>query len=160
MSILLKNCKYLVTQNEDREILNNVDVGIKDKKVEEISKESSKNYEKIIDCSEKIVMPGLINTHTHAGMAIMRGYSDDKPLFPWLDDMWELEKQLTPRKIKIGASLSILEMLKTGTTSFVDMYFDLDEVPDLIERAGIKGYIGSLIYDPEKLSVGKNPSNH
>ena len=140
--------------------MNNVDVGIKDKKVEEISEESSKNYEKIIDCSEKIVMPGLINTHTHAGMAIMRGYSDDKPLFPWLDDMWELEKQLTPRKIKIGASLSILEMLKTGTTSFVDMYFDLDEVPDLIERAGIKGYIGSLIYDPEKLSVGKNPSNH
>jgi len=84
MSILLKNCEYVVTQNKDREILRNVDIGIENNEIKEIVSET-KSYERKIDCSNKVILPGLINTHTHAGMSIMRGYSDDKELFPWLE---------------------------------------------------------------------------
>lgn len=157
MSILLKNCNYVVTQNKDREVLRNVDIGIEDNKIKEISSETKDSYGEEIDCSNKVVLPGMVNTHTHAGMSIMRGYSDDKELFPWLEDMWELENQLTSKEVKIGTALSILEMLKTGTTGFLDMYFALDEVPELIERSGIRGYIGWAVFDPDKTTQKGDP---
>lgn len=157
MSILLKNCEYVVTQNKDREILRNVDIGIENNEIKEIVSETKKSYERKIDCSNKVILPGLINTHTHAGMSIMRGYSDDKELFPWLEDMWEIENQLTPKEVRIGTALSIIEMLKTGTTSFLDMYFALDEVPELIEEIGIRGYVGWGVFDPDKTTQKGNP---
>ncbi len=160
MSILLENCSYVVTQNNDRKILRDVDIGIENGKIREIEENTDRSYEKHIDCSEKIVLPGLVNTHTHAGMSMMKGYSDDKELFKWLEDMWEIEDQLTSREVRIGSELSILEMIKTGTTTFMDMYFALDEVPEIVEESGIRAYLGWAVFNPEKSTQNGKPINN
>ena len=77
----------------------------------------------VIDASGKIVMPGLINAHTHVAMALLRSISDDVPLMEWLNQhIWPIEGKMTSSDILIGAKLGILEMMLGGTTTFVDMY--------------------------------------
>ena len=84
--MLLRNCRYLVTQNAARDILERVDVLIEDNCIKEVGKGLARRFpkEESVDCSERIVMPGLINAHTHLGMSGMRGFSDDKELAAWL----------------------------------------------------------------------------
>ncbi|MEM3727199.1 MAG: metal-dependent hydrolase, partial [Candidatus Bathyarchaeia archaeon] len=79
MSLLLKNCRWIVTQNSNREILENQSIYIEDGKIIDIGKINIKADEEV-DCSKMVVMPGLINTHTHLSMTLFRGYGDDSPL--------------------------------------------------------------------------------
>lgn len=95
-----------------------------------------------IDGRDCVVMPGLINTHGHAAMVLMRGYADDLPLMHWLEEkIWPLEAKLKPEDVYWGAMLSILEMLKSGTTTFTDMYFFMDEVAKAVEETGIRAFL-------------------
>lgn len=96
-------------------------------------------YEEIIDAEGRIVMPGLVNTHGHTAMSLLRGYADDLPLQEWLETkMWPLEAQFTAEHVRWGTSLSIVEMLKTGTTTFVDMYDHMDTVAELVSTSGMR----------------------
>lgn len=96
-------------------------------------------YDEIVDAKHKYVLPGLINTHGHTGMSLLRGYSDDLPLQQWLEEkMWPLEAQFTPEHVKWGTSLSIIEMIRTGTTTFVDMYDNMGEVAKLVDSSGMR----------------------
>lgn len=111
------------------------------------------DYEKIIDGTNRVVIPGLINTHTHAAMTLLRGYADDLPLKEWLEQkIWPLEAKLTPEDIYWGTMLAIVEMIKSGTTSFTDMYFHMDEVAQAVERTGIRGFLsrGMIGVGPER----------
>ena len=82
-----------------------------------------------LDASGGLVMPGLVNAHTHVAMTLLRGYADDKPLQAWLEeDVWPVEAELTAEDILVGAELGIVEMIKIGTTAFADMYFEIGEV--------------------------------
>ncbi|MET3289469.1 UNVERIFIED_CONTAM: 5-methylthioadenosine/S-adenosylhomocysteine deaminase [Brevibacillus sp. OAP136] len=95
------------------------------------------SYDEVIDAKGKYIMPGLVNTHGHLGMSLLRGYSDDTPLQQWLEEkMWPLEGQFTGEHVKWGSSLSIIEMIRTGTTTFVDMYDHMDEVAKLVVETG------------------------
>lgn len=97
------------------------------------------DYEEIIDAKGRIVMPGLVNTHGHTAMSLLRGYADDLPLQEWLETkMWPLEAQFTAEHVRWGTSLSIVEMLKTGTTTFVDMYDHMDTVAELVAESGMR----------------------
>ncbi len=157
MTILLKNCSHIITQDEERKILRNKDIGIEKGRIKEITEQTQNSYDQEIDCSQKIIMPGLVNMHTHAGMSLMRGYSDDKELFSWLEDIWKIEGKLTRKEVKIGTELSILEMIKTGTTTFMDMYFALNDVPKVVEQTGIRAYLGWAVFDPEKSTQKREP---
>ncbi|MCD6477146.1 MAG: amidohydrolase [Candidatus Aenigmarchaeota archaeon] len=138
--ILLKNCKYIVTQNNKREILKNKDILIENNKIKDIG--SFENADKIIDCSNKIVMPGLINCHTHAAMTLFRGYGDDMNLQEWLENkIWPIEKKLDGEKIYWGSKLAIVEMIKTGTTCFNDMYFYMDKVAQACVECNIRSVL-------------------
>jgi 5-methylthioadenosine/S-adenosylhomocysteine deaminase len=96
-----------------------------------------------LDASGGLVMPGLVNAHTHVAMTLLRGYADDKPLGAWLqEDIWPAEAQLTPEDIRIGTELGLLEMIRSGTTTFADMYFEVPEVVDAIESAGLRARVG------------------
>ncbi|MED0679677.1 amidohydrolase [Aneurinibacillus thermoaerophilus] len=96
-------------------------------------------YGEVIDTQGRIVMPGLVNTHGHTGMSLLRGYADDLPLQEWLETkMWPLEAQFTEEHVRWGTSLSIVEMLKTGTTTFVDMYDHMDIVAELTVASGMR----------------------
>lgn len=98
--------------------------------------------DKIIDCSKKVVMPGICNAHTHIPMSLLRNYGNDLPLFSWLrEKIWPVESKLTSEQIYWGSMLSIAEMIKGGTTSFCDMYFLLDGIIKAIGETGIRGVI-------------------
>jgi 5-methylthioadenosine/S-adenosylhomocysteine deaminase len=96
-----------------------------------------------LDAEGCLVMPGLVNAHCHAAMTLLRGHADDKPLDAWLrEDIWPVEAALEPADIEAGAELAAVEMIRSGTTAFADMYFEIDRTADVVERAGLRARLG------------------
>ncbi len=94
----------------------------------------------LVDASGTIALPGLVNTHTHAAMTLLRGYADDMNLQEWLSEkIWPLEAHLTGNDVYWGTRLACLEMIRSGTVAFNDMYFFMDEAARATADAGIKG---------------------
>lgn len=103
---------------------------------------------RIVDCRGKLVMPGLIDTHCHAGMTLLRSYADDIALMEWLNGyIWPFEKCQTPDDIAVGMMLGIVELLFGGVTSFVDMYFHEDRGVEVAQRLGIRALLGCSYFD-------------
>lgn len=95
-----------------------------------------------IDATGKIVMPGLINTHTHVAMALLRGISDDVPLMEWLEQhIWPIEGKMGYKEVYDGARLGMLEMMMGGTTTLVDMYPYEEAVAEAAQDAGIRAVV-------------------
>ena len=95
-----------------------------------------------IDCRGKVLMPGLINAHTHVSMSLFRNFGNDVALDEWLNDyIWPLEAKLSREDIKNGARLNTAEMLLSGTTTYVDMYYEMDVVAETAEEMGIRAYL-------------------
>ena len=102
----------------------------------------------VIDGSNKAAIPGFVNGHTHAAMTLLRGYADDMPLDVWLKTkIWPREARLTPSMIYQGHRLACLEMIKSGTTSFVDMYFHRSEGVRAAEEMGVRSVQPFLLMD-------------
>src|SRR5690606_4309452 len=95
---------------------------------------------KILDSSESIVMPGLINSHGHLPMTLFRGLADDLPFQEWLMDyIIPLEARLvSPEFVRLGTELAILESIRTGVTSVYDMYYFEDEIGDVVDKFGLR----------------------
>jgi 5-methylthioadenosine/S-adenosylhomocysteine deaminase len=101
-----------------------------------------------LDLSGCLVLPGLVNTHTHAPMTLLRGLADDKPLMEWLEqDIWPIEGQLSPELMELGMALACAEMLRTGTTCFCDMYVCQDRNRRAVERSGMRAVLGEGIFE-------------
>ncbi|MFB6105212.1 MAG: amidohydrolase [Halobacteriaceae archaeon] len=99
--------------------------------------------DRTIDATEGLVMPGLVNAHTHAAMTLLRGYADDKPLDAWLrEDVWPVEAALEPADVRAGTLLAAVEMIRSGTTTFADMYFEIEAVVDAVAEAGLRARVG------------------
>lgn len=95
-----------------------------------------------------LIMPGLVNVHTHAAMSLFRGLADDLPLMQWLQEyIFPVEATLTGELVYQGSLLSICEMIKSGTTSFCDMYLFAGDVARAAETAGMRAWIGEVLYD-------------
>ena len=145
MSILIKNVLH---QNR------RVDVLIKDGRFEKIAPDAEAPADKLIDGSGKAIVPAFYNTHCHAAMSILRGYGDDKPLFAWLrEDIWPVEARLTPDDVYVASRLAILEMIKSGTVFFADMYFYGEETMRAVKEMGIRAAVSLVemdMFDPEQ----------
>jgi 5-methylthioadenosine/S-adenosylhomocysteine deaminase len=102
-----------------------------------------------LDRKGAIVMPGFVNTHTHAAMNLMRGIADDKPLMEWLTKtIFPAEKaNVSPEFVKTGTSLACLEMVRGGTTTFVDMYYYESDVAAAVDACGMRGVLGETWLD-------------
>ena len=100
-----------------------------------------------IDCKGRILMPGLVNAHTHVPMTLLRGIADDLRLDVWLQGyMWPVERQFaSPEFIQLGTSIACAELIKSGVTTFNDMYFYEDDVATATARAGMRGLCGQSI---------------
>jgi 5-methylthioadenosine/S-adenosylhomocysteine deaminase len=108
-----------------------------------------------LDAEGSLVVPGLVNAHTHVAMTLLRGYADDKPLDAWLrEDIWPAEAELTDDDIEAGAALGALEMIRSGTTAFADMYFAMDRVAEVVDRAGLRARLGHGV-----VTVGKDEAD-
>ncbi len=102
-----------------------------------------------IDAAGKVVMPGLINTHTHVPMVLMRGIADDLPLMEWLNQyIFPAEaKNVNEDYVRAGTRLGCLEMILGGTTTFADMYYFEDAIADETAKAGMRGVLGETVID-------------
>ncbi len=114
---------------------------------EEVERYIAQNSDaQIIDCLGRLIMPGLINTHTHASMTLMRNLYEDMELMTWLNDhVWRFEALLTEEEIEAGARLSIGEMLIGGTTTFVDMYFSMARVARAAKDLGMRALLTETV---------------
>lgn len=147
MSILIKKA-FILTQNKKREQLRG-DIYIDDQKIVQVSeKPISTEADYKIDGKNKLVLPGLINTHTHIPMTLFRGYVDDMILKKWLEErIWPAEAKLNSKYIEIGTQLGLLEMIASGTTTYQDMYFFEDVIGNVTEKAGLRGFLGFAMID-------------
>jgi 5-methylthioadenosine/S-adenosylhomocysteine deaminase len=147
MSILIRHSTIL-TQNDSRQRLQG-DVYIDDHRIAEISKKPlSIEADYKIDGTKKLVLPGLINTHTHIPMTLFRGYGDDMLLKDWLAQrIWPVEAKLDKKYIESGTELGLLEMIASGTTSYLDMYYFEDTIAKVTEKVGMRGFLGFALID-------------
>lgn len=147
MSILIKKT-VILTQDKKRKQLHG-DIYIEDQDIIQVSEKpinTEADYK--IDGRKKLVLPGLVNTHTHIPMTLLRGYGDDLVLDKWLTDrIWPVEAQLDSKSVEIGAKLGLLEMIATGTTTFLDMYFFEDTISKTAEKAGVRAFLGFAMID-------------
>lgn len=155
MNILIKNVD-VVTTSEKIEVIKNANIGIQGNCIHFINgnEEVLKDFkaDKVIDGKNKLAMPGLINTHTHCGMTIMRNFANDLSLEDWLfNNIIPTEEKLTEDDIYWGTMLGMAEMIRSGTTTFTDMYYYMDTVARTVEETGMRAnlcrnafaYIGS-----------------
>lgn len=105
--------------------------------------------DEVIDARSGILIPGLINAHTHAAMVAFRGVADDLPLKEWLEDyIWPLEREkVTPDLIRSAMALACAEMALSGTTTFVDMYFFQDVAAEVVADFGLRAFLGEGVID-------------
>ncbi|WP_331235629.1 amidohydrolase [Natronorarus salvus] len=105
-----------------------------------------------LDASGGIVIPGLVNAHGHAAMTLLRGYADDKPLDAWLrEDVWPIEGAMEAADIRAGTDLALVEMIRSGTTAFCDMYFHEEAVADAVAKSGLRARLAHGV-----VTVGKS----
>ncbi len=113
-----------------------------------------------INAKGKVALPGLINCHTHVSMTLFRGIAEDQPLNIWLKDViWPLEAKLKPEDVYCGALLGCLEMIKSGTTCFADMYFHENKVANAVEKSGLRGVLAQGIIEVGKKTLGEKMLN-
>jgi len=110
---------------------------------------------RVVDARGGIIMPGLINTHTHAAMTCFRGLADDLQLMNWLNDhIFPAEAKLDDQKVYLGTLLACAEMIMSGTTCFCDMYLFEDAVARAAKEAGMRAVVGEVLYDFDSPNYG------
>ncbi|MGM9759483.1 MAG: amidohydrolase family protein [Parabacteroides sp.] len=124
------------------------DLYIEGGKISQVGPSLDLPADRIIQGAHKALIPGLINGHTHAAMTLFRGFGDDMALMPWLQQkIWPNEAKLTHEDIYWGAKLACLEMIKSGTTCFFDMYHDFEATAEAVEEMGIRGVLSGVCFD-------------
>ncbi|MGF7058121.1 amidohydrolase [Brassicibacter mesophilus] len=139
MNILIKNALVLTLSDNDR-ILENTKIAIEGQYIKHVGEVPADfKADRVIDANNKLVMPGLVNSHTHIAMSLFRNYADDLPFWPWLTEkIWPLEAKLTAEHVYWGSMLSVAEMIRSGITCFADMYFFMDETARSVEESGMR----------------------
>lgn len=143
----------IITVNSDCDIIENGVVCIKEGNLDRIDAWADDKplpeAKEIIDANGGIVMPGLVNTHTHLPMTLFRGLADDLPLALWLDEfIFPAEKKhINSESVKLGTLLACAEMILSGTTTCCDGYFFEDDVASTVYESGIRGVLGQGVID-------------
>jgi 5-methylthioadenosine/S-adenosylhomocysteine deaminase len=142
-SILIKDTTVISDDIKRTSVL------IVDDTIQEINNSLNENdADKVIDGQNKLTMPGLINTHSHVAMTLLRGVGDDQSLQTWLNDyIWPKEANLNEELVYLGSKLAMAEMIKTGTTTFNDMYFYMEETAKAVDESGMRAVLGYGMID-------------
>ena len=140
MSLLIKNISYLDIERE--KIIDHADIFIEENKIKKIGENLEVQADEVFHGENKLLTPGFVNAHTHLGMSYFRNYADDLALMDWLEnEIWPIEAKLNAEDIYWSSMLSIIENIKSGVTSFCDMYYEMDRVGDAAIEAGIRGVL-------------------
>jgi 5-methylthioadenosine/S-adenosylhomocysteine deaminase len=152
----------LVTMDKDRRVIDDAGVAIKDGRIVAVdtSREIARSYSapQTVDAANKIIIPGLINGHTHVPMTLFRGLADDLDLQDWLTKfIFPAEaKNVSEEFVRAGTRLGLAEMIRGGTTTYCDMYYFEDAIADETAKAGVRGVLGETVID---FPVADNKTN-
>ncbi len=156
MKTLIKNV-YLYNKT--------VDILIKDNLINKISDTIEDKEAEVFDATNLAVLPAFYNMHAHSSMSLLRGFCEDLPLFDWLNNIWKREATLSTEDIYNGTRLAILEMIKSGTVFFADMYWHHSEIIRAVEEMGIRANVGICFMNSlgrktieENFDFAKNPT--
>lgn len=141
---------HIITMNANLDIIPNGSLLIENGKISRISRGTIRDDDaEMTDAEGMYVMPGFINTHTHLPMTMLRGYADDLPLHEWLTDhIFPAEARwVNAENVRLATRLAFIEMIKSGTTCFNDMYFFEDVIAEEARKAGIRGVMGESVID-------------
>ncbi len=147
MKTLIKHA-YILDMVGEVPNIQKKDILIENNIIKEIEKDIEVDADEKINAKNMLVMPGLVNTHTHLAMSIFRGYKDDRKLMDWLENaIFPVEDKLQPDDIYWNSYLSCLEMIKSGTTTCNDMYFGMNKVIEAIEATGLRAVVAWCLTD-------------
>ena len=147
MKTLITNAQIL-DMVKDVPNVRKVDILINENIIEKIENQIDEPVDIKINAKNMIVMPGLVNTHTHLAMSIFRGYKDDRKLMDWLENaIFPVEDKLEPDDLYWNSCLSCIEMIKSGTTTCNDMYFGMNKAIEAIENTGLRGIVAWCLTD-------------
>ena len=152
--MLIKNCSYILTQNPKREILRNCDILIEGNRIKKIARNipsKAEEKEEIVSGKNKVVMPGLINTHTHLGAHSLKGICDDKELFEWLSIVSREESKLSEKQVYENTLQGIKEAIRSGTTTLYDSYKFPEARIKAFKETGIRAFASSTVRKKEDL---------
>lgn len=150
--ILLQNAMVLNIDPDGKRasVLREHDVLIGGQRIEAVQptgQADASHFRTVIDATDKLVMPGMINTHAHVPMVIFRGLAEDVTIDKWFNDfIWPLESNLQSEDVYWGMQLGLAEMIESGVTSVADHYFYMDEAAQAVEKAGTRGLLAWAIF--------------
>jgi len=140
----------ILTMDSQNKIISNGILAISGNKISYIGKDEkgSIKAKKELDTQGGLILPGFINSHTHAAMSLFRGLADDLPLMEWLNNyIFPVEGKMDADFVRVGTLLACAEMIMSGTTTFCDMYLFEEEVARAAKEAGMRSVVGEVIYD-------------
>lgn len=154
--MLIKNGNVIIFEDNDVNV-KKLDIKISNNKIEKIAEHiDDGENEKVIDACNKVVMPGLINTHAHIAMSIFRGTFEGCNLYTWLNEkIWPREAKLTKEDVYNASMLSIIEMISTGTTCVNDHYFMTEEIREALEKAKLRAMVTRVLMDSDGEEASK-----
>jgi len=144
----------IVTQDASRRVVKG-DILIEGDRIAAVGEVGDADVD--IDANGDIAMPGLVNCHTHVAMSIMKGLADDLPFPAFLDKVFAADANRTDRDIRAGAAQGCLEMMRSGTTTFLDLYYSEDVIASAVEETGIRGVLGWAVLDADKTTQKGDP---
>ena len=147
---LLVTADLLLTQVDERRVIEDAAVAVSDGRIAALGTRGQLADffpAKILDLGHAVLMPGLVNAHTHVAMSFFRGLADDLPLMEWLTQhIFPREQRLTADIVELGSLLGCAEMIRTGTTAFADMYLLEDAVTTAVDASGLRCLAGEVIF--------------
>jgi len=146
MRLLIKDAA-VVTLDPTRPLVNPGYVSISDGRIAAVESQlPTGEWDEVIGAQGLILMPGLVNAHTHVAMTLLRGYADDMELMPWLQTkIWPIESRIGDEDVYWGSLLGIAEMLLGGVTTFCDMYYAFDRTAQAVAESGIRGVLSGVL---------------
>lgn len=150
MITLIKNATVITMDDTRDEQYEKLDIVISNDTIKELTNEYKGEYDKLIDATNKVVMPGLINCHTHLGMSVFRATNDSLTLDKWLQEkIWPIEDKLTDDDIYYTTMLSCIEMIKSGTTTSNDMYYNCNGSLKAIKECQVRSLFSRCLMDSD-----------
>jgi 5-methylthioadenosine/S-adenosylhomocysteine deaminase len=146
---LVVSSALLVTQNAERQVVRG-DLRIEDGRFTHVGSHAPREGASIVDAHAFAAVPGFINAHAHVAMAPLRGIADDRELGGFLETLFAVDARRTEADVEAGARAGVAEMLLSGTTSFLDLYYFEDAVAKAVESLGIRGFLGWAVLDADK----------
>ena len=144
---LIKNAD-VITLNEDGQVLMGTDITIADDKILAVGDvPAGFTPDEVIEATDRVVMPGFFNAHTHSAITLIRGWADDLPFDRWLNErIWVSESALEEEDVYWGAALAAAEMIRSGTVGFADHYFYMDQVAKAVEESGLRANLAWCVF--------------